>query len=173
MTEAFNEAFDIVISYEKGYVNDPNDKGGETKFGISKKWHPEVDIKNLTIDGAKDIYFKEYWNNKKLNLERVSKFNIKVAIELFDISVNQGIFAAAKYLQKALNLFNRDGKLFPDITVDGWIGESTLGALEKLKSNDKSALLKCINGLQFMRYYSIANNDKSQENNFVGWMKRV
>lgn len=46
---------------EGGYVNNPKDPGGETKYGIAKRSHPDVDIKNLTLDGAIDIYHREYW----------------------------------------------------------------------------------------------------------------
>lgn len=46
---------------EGGYVNDPRDPGGETKYGIAKRSHPKEDIKNLTIEQAITIYNKEYW----------------------------------------------------------------------------------------------------------------
>ena len=48
-----------------GYVNDPKDPGGETNYGISKRAYPDVDIKNLTEDGAKDIYKRDYWDKNK------------------------------------------------------------------------------------------------------------
>ena len=58
----FDQAFAIVIGEEGGYVNDPNDPGGETKYGIAKNSHPNVDIANLTLDQAKAIYKTEYWD---------------------------------------------------------------------------------------------------------------
>lgn len=61
MKESFNKAFSLTVGLEGGYSNDPRDPGGETKFGICKKYHPGLDIKNLTIEQAKDIYYKEYW----------------------------------------------------------------------------------------------------------------
>ena len=61
MRESFDKAFQLIVGLEGGYSNDPRDPGGETKFGVSKKYHPNLDIKNLTIDGAKAIYLKEYW----------------------------------------------------------------------------------------------------------------
>ena len=52
----FDEIIEVVLHHEGGYVNDPKDPGGETNFGIAKRSHPDVDIKNLTKEGAKDIY---------------------------------------------------------------------------------------------------------------------
>lgn len=62
MKENFDLAFKTTVGLEGGYTNDPDDPGGETKFGIAKKYHPNVDIKNLTLEQAKEIYRKEYWN---------------------------------------------------------------------------------------------------------------
>lgn len=49
------------FAIEGGYVNDLKDPGGETKYGIAKRSHPNEDIKNLTIDKAMEIYHQEYW----------------------------------------------------------------------------------------------------------------
>ena len=60
--KSFDEIIDIVLEHEGGYVNDPDDPGGETNFGIAKRSHPDVDIANLTKAGAKEIYKAEYWD---------------------------------------------------------------------------------------------------------------
>lgn len=57
----FSEMIDVVLKFEGGYVNDPKDPGGETNFGISKRQYPNLDIKNLTKDQAKQIYFRDYY----------------------------------------------------------------------------------------------------------------
>jgi len=62
MKENFNLAVDFVLKHEGGYSNDPNDPGGETNFGISKRYHPDVDVKNLTVEGAEQIYKAQYWD---------------------------------------------------------------------------------------------------------------
>ena len=65
MRENFDRAFDLtVMRFEGGarYTNDPDDPGGATKFGISKRANPDVDVLNLTKDGAKEIYRMRYWN---------------------------------------------------------------------------------------------------------------
>lgn len=62
-TDNFNLAIDFVLSNEGGYVNDPADPGGETNFGISKAFWPNIDVKNLTRKKAKVFYRKTFWNN--------------------------------------------------------------------------------------------------------------
>jgi hypothetical protein len=61
MRESFDKAFEIVVGLEGGYSNDSNDPGGETKYGISKRYNPDIDIKNLTLEQAKQIYLERYW----------------------------------------------------------------------------------------------------------------
>lgn len=61
MRDNFNKAIDILFNLE-GYIsNNPLDKGGITKYGISKTYHPDIDVANLTIERAKEIYLKDYW----------------------------------------------------------------------------------------------------------------
>lgn len=94
----FDTAFDLVVGLEGGYSNDPVDPGGETKYGISKRAYPHIDIANLTIDQAKQIYRQDYWDRcacDTMSWER--------AICVFDMSVNQGPGAA-----RSLNLQSHD-----------------------------------------------------------------
>jgi lysozyme family protein len=168
----FEEAFKEVINIEKGYVNSIYDRGGETKFGISKKTYPHLDIEKLTFEEAKNIYFYDFWNCELLTLSNIKDKNI--AIELFDTSVNMGQGTAGKFLQVALNHMNRNNRLYRDLLVDGWIGASTLNALNIiLKRGEKAQLLKVLNGEQYTRYVAIITNAPEQEMNFVGWMVRV
>jgi len=68
--EDFQKAVDDLIdNWEGGYVFDPDDPGGMTKFGISKAAYPNLDIKALTRDGAVAIYFRDYW--QKYNLDKL------------------------------------------------------------------------------------------------------
>ncbi len=61
MRSSFNIAFELTVGLEGAYSNDPRDPGGETKFGIAKRYHPTEDIANLTLERAKEIYLNEYW----------------------------------------------------------------------------------------------------------------
>ena len=62
MLTKFEDIIEITLHHEGGYVNDPDDLGGETNFGIAKRFYPDVDIKNLTKDEASDIYRRDYWD---------------------------------------------------------------------------------------------------------------
>jgi lysozyme family protein len=81
----FQTAVDLVLKHEGGYVNDPSDPGGETNFGVAKRWHPDLDIKNLTAQQASTIYQQEYW---KPYMEQ--ELDQRVANCALDCAVNQG-----------------------------------------------------------------------------------
>lgn len=61
MQTSFNKVMNFILEIEGGYVNDPNDPGGETNYGISKRSYPNVDIKRLTESKAREIYERDYW----------------------------------------------------------------------------------------------------------------
>lgn len=107
MSSPFDEAFEATIGHEGGYVNDPRDPGGETKFGISKQAYPGEDIPNMTLERAKELYRRDYWDKA-----RCAEFPAHVALQLFDAAVNHGVTAAVKILQGAVGVA-RDGKIGP------------------------------------------------------------
>jgi lysozyme family protein len=159
----FQLAFQETIGYEGGYSNNSSDYGGETKYGIAKRWYPNVDIKNLTLDEAQAIYFKDYWNPLLLG-QIVSN---AVATEIFEQAVNMGKKQAAIHAQRSVGL------LGPAILVDGWLGNQTVVGLNGLGARNTPQLMKCLNGFQFMRYLEIVENDPTQRGFFVGWLRRV
>lgn len=63
MRDSFEIGVKLTLNLEgnENYTNDPDDPGGETKYGISKRYNPKVDIKNLTLEQAKKIYLEKYW----------------------------------------------------------------------------------------------------------------
>lgn len=95
----FDVAFDRLIGHEGGYVNDPNDPGGETKWGISKRSYPSLDIAALTRDDAKAIYRRDFWD--RIHAEQLPD---GVAFQVFDFAVNSGISTAVRYLQRAVGV---------------------------------------------------------------------
>lgn len=109
----FDEAFEKILGHEGGYVDNPRDPGGETKFGISKRAYPNVDIKNLSVEGAKMIYKKDYWDALACDSMPVS-----ARLFVFDCAVNCGKVAAIKILQRAVK-----------VKDDGVLGPMTLKAL--------------------------------------------
>ena len=165
---SFDMAFKEVLGFEGGYVDDKNDNGGETKYGISKRSYPDVNIELLTVEQAKHIYYRDFWNTKQMELSSID--DEKIAIELFDTAVNMGVGVASKFLQEALNLMNRNQKDWNDLVIDGFCGVETFKAYKKAR---KDILLKVLNGLQFCKYKSIVEKNPTQEVFFNGWMKRV
>lgn len=98
----FDKAFEYILNWEGGYSNDPNDPGGETKYGISKRAFPDEDIKNLTKERAKEIYEEKYWKAAFCD-----KLSFGLALMKFDCAVNQGV-GAANSLFKDASLFSTD-----------------------------------------------------------------
>ena len=110
----FDVCVEFVLEKEGGYVNDPQDPGGETNFGISKRAYPKLNIKNLTRAGAIDLYRFDYWQEAKCGYMPKG-----VDLLVFDTAVNRGPLRARKRLQQALR-----------VKVDGIIGSKTLHALQ-------------------------------------------
>lgn len=116
----FDKAINFTLEQEGGYVNNCHDKGGETNFGICKKSYPDVDICNLTIEQAKEIYKRDYWNRCKCDF-----IPDALSVAVFDFAVNSGTKRAIKYLQMCLG-----------VKADGIIGNQTIGACNRLPVKD-------------------------------------
>lgn len=109
----FDDAFRRVLGTEGDYSNDPLDLGGETRWGISKRAYPMLDIASLTVDDAKRIYKRDYWG--PAGCDAVPEL---LRYPLFDAAVNQGVEGAIKMLQRAVRE-----------TEDGVLGSRTLQAV--------------------------------------------
>ncbi len=160
----FEEAFNEVIMAEGGYVDHPLDKGGKTKYGISQRWYPHEDIKNLTMARAKEIYRRDYWD--KLLLDRI--ISDQIASEVFDTAINMGPRSATWCVQNAIN-FLKPGTL----RVDKQMGLRTISAVNAWIGVNEETLFKCLNGFQFIRYVHIIEERPDQAVFSAGWMKRI
>lgn len=92
----FYEALRFTIPHEGGYVNDPDDPGGETKWGISKRYHPDVDIKNLEPEEAAEIYYNEYWCPAGC-----MQLPSPLSVLMFDTAVLFGVSRAKEFLAES------------------------------------------------------------------------
>lgn len=156
----FLKAFEKIIYHEGGYSNNPSDLGGETKYGISKRSYPNLDIKNLTMDQARQIYYCDFWIKGKY--EQI--IDEAVSIKLFEISINTGITQANKLIQRALRAA---GKM---VVEDGIIGAITLKAINEADPTDLLAALKS----EAAGYYRlIAQANPSQQKFITGWLNRA
>lgn len=164
LKEVFSENFDLafqkLLEFEGEYSNNPADFGGETKFGISKKVYKNLDIKHLSIDDAKKIYWNDYWLKYRCD-EIVSS---KISSKFFDLIVNVGFGNASTILQRALiaNL--------KKIEIDAIVGTKTI----KLVNDTNSENLITAMRSETAAYYRILilKNPKLKifEN---GWLRRA
>lgn len=173
MDSRYNRAFYYLLQNEGGYVDDPRDSGGATKYGISLKFLKKVyekgsiwadinrdgridknDIKDMDLDFAKHLYEKEFWENVR------SISNDRLAIKVFDTAVNIGTVKAVKILQEILGE-----------RCDGIIGPKTLGAIST--SNVEQIIAKYVDKLKNY-YYCLACDNYPRYNAFLhGWLNRA
>lgn len=99
----------IILKNEGGYVNDPDDPGGETKYGITKQRYPNLDIRNLTREQAKEIYRTDFFI--PMDVERVynDTNSLNLALQYFDFGVNAGINRAKNLLVESLKIKQKEG----------------------------------------------------------------
>lgn len=129
----FDQAFQLLIGHEGGFVNHPLDPGGMTKYGISNRAYPGEDIAGMTLERAKLIYQRDYWGPAGCDAVPDG-----VKFSLFDMAVNSGVKPAIKCLQRAVG-----------VTDDGVLGPITLQAVASIHP---SKFIARFNGhrLQFM-----------------------
>ena len=152
---SFETVVHMVLEHEGGYVNHPSDPGGETKYGISKRAYPDVDIAELTEDDAANLYKRDYWDRIKGD-----DLPAGVACVVMDYAVNSGISRASKALQSVCGIANGDGI----------IGPATLNAVWTTVKNDGE--LSVVEGVikqrqEFIRGLSI------YETFGKGWERRI
>lgn len=136
-----------------GYVNISGDSGGLTKYGISKNNNPSIDVQNLNLDEAMEIYFSNYWLASKCNriVESIATF-------YFDVCVNNGLGRAAKFIQVAVGA-----------TPDGQVGPVTLGLISCARED---ATIKSMASQRANFYNNIVKNNSSQSKFLNGWLIR-
>jgi len=154
----FDRFIEVVLKNEGGYVNDKHDPGGETKFGISKRSYPDLDIAKLSRHDAIDIYFKDYWN--PLYDEVPDKH---LAFKLFDLGINMGVKRVVKALQGVL--ISHGFK----IAQDGIFGRKTLEALKADNISADRAFYQVIEET----YKNIVKRDSDKKRYLRGWLNRL
>jgi lysozyme family protein len=158
----YDEAFARVIGHEGKFQNDPYDRGnwttgtvGEginkgTKFGISAMSYPHLDIRSLTLQEAKDIYYRDFWLRAGGD-----NFHDAVVYQLFDSAINHGVGNAIRILQRAL-----------DVADDGGIGPVTMRAYKLTEIDD---VLHRFNARRLQFFTSLSSFKKWG----AGWTNRV
>lgn len=137
----FDQAFERLIGHEGGYVNHPDDPGGETMYGITKRVAIANgytgSMSNLTLSTAKDIARREYWLPCKAEV-----FGGAIGFQLFDIAYNHGVSVSAKLLQRAVG-----------VKDDGVVGPATIAATNKM---DEITVICMLNAKRIRFYTSLS-----------------
>lgn len=140
-----------VLRWEGGISRDPRDPGGVTKYGISQRAYPTIDIEALTRDQATAIYRRDYWD-----ASGVIELPELIVPQIFDSCVNQGVVAAVRMLQSACG-----------VNEDGILGDGTISAARKESTN--SAFARWLHAIRLDRYSRTAN----ARTYFRGWCCRA
>lgn len=172
----FQRAFREVVGIEGKYSNDPADSGGETMWGITIAVAREAGytgpMRSMPLSEAQRIYRAKFWN--LLRLDDVAKVSADAALEVFEQAVNMGLDRAGRNLQRSINVMNRAGTDYPDITVDGRVGPGTIRALTELQAkrgaNGIKALVRALNTLQGAFYIDLAERREKDERFVAGWL---
>lgn len=182
MADILEPIIDEVIGIEGGFVDDPNDAGGATRWGttetVARADGYEGDMRDFPREWAVNIYEKNYFLDPNFHL--IAKHSVKIAKELFEIEVNCPPGVAAKFMQRALRVLN-DPKgngqvIFPDVEVDGRIGGDTANALQAFLKyragghQGEQVLLKMINAQQAVYYIERAEKRPANERFAYGWV---
>jgi len=163
-----------IIAREGGYVNNPDDAGGETNWGITlhvartNGYHGT--LRDMPREFAVAVYEKKYW--LALSLTQIESMSEHLAAEIADTGVNLGTHRIAVFLQRALNVLNLRGSLYEDLTVDGDIGANTLRALSEFlayRESGETVLLRMLNALQGEFYISLTERREKDETFIYGW----
>jgi len=154
MSQNFDRAIAIVLRREGGYLSAEEaarqgDPGGETKFGISKRAYPEIDIASLTKEQAIVIYHRDYWTPV-----HADQATWPLCLFVFDSAVNQGSHAAIRMMQLALGTSD-----------DGVIGPATLALMASARPFHAAKFM----AIRARRYATTNNFDKFGE----GWLIRL
>lgn len=172
----FARAFSELLVLEGVDSNDPDDPGGQTRYGITAaEWmtrhagHPPKPLIKITIYDAQKFYEAFYWQEP--GLDRLAAVAPLVAWECFEAGVNCGPGTAVKFLQRALNFLAATG-----LTEDGGLGAKTLGAVGQFLSRGReyqSLLVLAQNGEQYLHYKGCVERRETSRRFAPGWMKRV
>lgn len=188
----FAAAFEAMSAHEgrAQWSNRTDDPGGETYWGISRVWWPSAAVwthvddwsagrisaairDSLCAPLVRGFYRVQFWD--RFMGDQVAAESPAVAAELLEAGVNLGVHRAVSFLQEALNLQNRRGSTYPDLVVDGRLGQRTLTTLRRYLqtqpgswADNEAILLNCMNGEQYIAY---KNNPLAELNR--GWFRRV
>lgn len=174
MNSSIEQKIADLVSREGEYVDDPADKGGPTRWGVTEKVARAAgytgSMRDYPLSSAKDLFAVKYWYEPRFSeVDRLSPY---LAEELFDTGVNMGTATATRFLQRALNALDTTG---PGLKADGQIGLATLAALKAYSDargiEGLKVLTRCCDAQQAVRYLEIVEGDPKQKRFAYGWLR--
>jgi lysozyme family protein len=154
--ERFDKFIQVILDHEGGLVDDVDDLGGLTNMGITRRRYPDIDIKNLTVAQAKQIYYDDFY--KPLNLYYIK--NDLLALHLFDMAVNAGKKNAILLLQGLLHGCDNDGVIGPISAQSIAYADITTNLVEAYKAKR-------------IEYYYKVSLRRNNKKFLKGWVNRV
>lgn len=149
----FEQAITFVLANEGGLVSDPKDPGGLTKFGISQRSYPKLDVRNLSLDDAIAIYKRDFWKFDGIQSQRA-------ATKVLDMCVDFGPTGGIQELQRALGWLQAG-----PVIADGRYGPITEA---HVNAADETQLLDELKAQSVMRYA-----EQNNPHDFAGWIRRA
>lgn len=179
--QTVNQIAWAIVRREGGYVNDPDDPGGATKYGVTIGTMRALridmdgdgdvdvaDVKLLTIENAVDIFKEHYYRKPNIHL-----LPEPLQATVFDMQVNAGN-AAGKILQRVLNEFGEH------LAVDGAIGPATAAAAKRVHTKARDYLVDAYGIARREFYFSLADRRPASRKYVVrrnggkaGWIIRA
>lgn len=174
MPAVFRRALGFVFRNEGGFVDDPVDRGGMTKYGITQRTYPREDIAAVTRERAAWLYYRDFWLEPRIPLiVDAHPAAVQVAVKVFDFGVNAGPPRSITALQAALNGI-RIGTGRKELLSDGKLGPKTAaGVASELTARGDNALLAQFCGHQWDHYERIARARPDQRRFSAGWAVRA
>lgn len=146
------------------YHNDPNDPGGETKYGISKRYHQHVDIANLTEAGAISIYNTEYYATTGI----VRLTDLVSSAKLFDMAVNFGQATAIRIFKQCINQLYGFNKVY----VNGIVGTADAVVVNAFTAAQHTELVNALRVASNKRHAGLIMINQKLSENSAGWKRR-
>jgi len=171
----FERAFKKLLGVEGEYSDHPADSGGKTRWGVTeflaRRYGYTGEMRDYPVEQAQRVYREEFWD--RLLLDQVDAVSEAIAEEMLDTEVNTPAGTAVVFLQRTLNVLNREQRDYPDVKVDGRMGPGTLDALRRFHAArgrvGMTALLRMLNALQGAYYVELAERRQKDEAFVLGW----
>jgi lysozyme family protein len=164
----FDEAYALTLTWEGGsrLHTVEGDPGGTTRFGLSQRAYPQIDMEKLTLLKASFYARRDYWTPM-----RCEYLDPAIRQYVFDMAFNMGLRTATRLLQSSVNVCRLAAGRNDPLKQDGEIGPLTLAGVDECRPERLLRVLKSARAAQYVTY-GLANNGRHSK--FIhGWLRRA